>query len=580
MLKKIIICGCIALGLQSNPAFAVTEVVSGIPASLSAKDVQTYKKMFTYQRALKRKDAAAEIKNLSNKKLLMGHVVAARLLHPKTRSSYQDLKTWLARYHDHPQAWQIYKLAKKRAPKGAGLRKPSISRGASIAQYGDVDALHTPTSRAKPSAQRTKKLKELRKYRQRKQYTRAVKQLNRPYVKRLLGAETYFNVGLRLAQQMLNEGVFDKAISLVDQLIKIADFKHPKALWVKGLAYYQKGYFDLAGGSFREMVETLSTKRSRYYTKATYWAGRSYDKLGRRSMAKVFYTMAAQQPLSFYGMLASEKLGKKPDLDWKAPAIQEKHKKKIFADVGIRRAVALAQIGEHEMAQREFKAAYRRLPYGYDESLLAVALGLRLPSVAMTLARNLWERGQIYLAGLYPEPVWRPLQGFKVDRALLFSIARQESAFIPSVRSRAGARGLMQLMPATAKHIRDIQRRKRFSREELYTPAVSLQLGQDYLLKLDNDLDSNLIEMIAAYNAGPHNVQKWRKRGLNNHDPVLFIEKIPFSETRKYVKVVLANLWFYREKMYEQAPTRNIIIADEWPRRSVVYAALKNAQTQ
>lgn len=568
-----------ALGLEGPQAAAENGVSKGSGNTaarvLSDSDVQTYKKMFKLQRDMKRDAVVRLISKLDDKKILMGHLVAERLLHPRTRVPYDDLAYWLSRYHDHPQAWQIWRLANSRKPSGQTHRRPSINSVLTMAQYGSAEPAYQGGDRAAPSKARNEKLRELRRYRVRGAYSKSVTELKKKSVRKLLGGDTHMNVSLRLAQQMLNEGEFKNAVELAEHIEEVSPIDHPKALWIQGLAHYQMGSYETAGGIFREMTMNVSSKRSSYYTRSAYWAGRAYERLGRRSMAQVFFGMAAQSPLSFYGLLAHEELGTKPLLNWQKPYLNPDHEDKIFADEGIRRAIALTQIGEHEMAQHELKAAYSRIPYGYDESLLALALDLRLPAVSITLARNLLERGETYLAGLYPEPIWAPREGFLVDRALLFAIARQESAFVPNARSSAGARGLMQLMPATAKHIRDIQRKQRFSTHQLYEPAISLQLGQDYLMYLDKELSGNLLKMLAAYNAGPHNVGKWDDRGITEHDPVLFIERIPFSETRNYVKHVMANLWMYRQFGYGQSPTMANLANDIWPERSKAYAQLK-----
>ena len=557
---------------------AVKGLQEAPPQILSENDVKVYQEMFSLQRQLKRTQVVRLISQLDDKNILMGHLIAERLLHSRTKALYSDLQTWLSRYHDHPQAWRIWRLANSRQPKGQSHRKPSTNGLLSMAQYSNPDGEIETERDARPSRKRTSKLRELQRYRTSGQYNKSSAELQKKAVRNLLGEKTHTNVSLRLAQQMLNEGVFEEAIKLAEHIENVSSLMNPQALWIQGLAFYQLQEFEKAGGMFRKMSMNLTSKRSRYYTRSAFWAGRSYEKLGRRSMAQVFYGMAAQSPYSFYGLLAHEKLGTPPLLNWQEPYFNPEQRNDIFSDQGIKRAIALSQIGEHEMAQLEIKAAYSRIPYGYDESLLALALKLKLPSVALTLAQNLREQGQTYLVGLYPDAVWAPLSGFRLDKSLLYAIARQESAFMPSVRSSAGARGLMQIMPGTAKHIRDIQRRQRFSTGQLYDPAVSMELGQDYLEHLDETFSGNLLKMLAAYNAGPKNIEEWEERGITSHDPVMFIERIPFSETRKYVKVVMANLWLYRQYHYGQSPTMAFLAKDIWPERSKAYAQLQNTK--
>ncbi len=555
------------------------EVATGVPAILSDNDVKIYKKLFTLQRSLKRDDVVALIPKLDDKKVLMGHLVAERILHPKTKAPYVDMQNWLRKYHDHAQARTIYKIANSRRVAGNKHRRPSTGSTASIAQYSDPDYELKQSKKSGKQVRKTKarsqKLRQLKSFRINKKYDAAITQLSKRSTKKLLGEDTYNQVSLRLAQQMLNDGKFAKASQLAEDIFKQSSRPQPDALWISAFSAYQKKDLEKAASTFRQMAY-LVPPQSTQYARASFWAAKSYEELGRRSMARVFYNMAVQQPSSFYGMLAQESLGRSLLFRWDTPTINPAHKKTLLKDAGIRRVIALVQIGEHKLAQREMKASYSRIPYGLDESLLAMAIALKLPSVSLTLAKNLKERGQIYLTGLYPRPQWEPVGGFKVDKALLYSIIRQESGFVPKIKSHADARGLMQIMPRTAKHIRDVQKRARIPANKLYDPNVNMMLGQDYLMYLDNKLSGNLVQMIAAYNAGPGNVSKWRRNGLVGKDPLLFIERIPFEETRKYVMAVLSNLWVYRHYYYGEAPTMALVTKGMWPERAKAYAQLKD----
>ena len=239
-----------------------------------------------------------------------------------------------------------------------------------------------------------------------------------------------------------------------------------------------------------------------------------------------------------------------------------------MADPAIRRVIALAQIGEHDLAQQELKAAYERIPYDMDESLLALSIEMDLPATSMTLARNLKERNKEYIAGLYPHSrTWQPFGGFEVDQALMFAIMRQESAFNPSIRSHAGAMGLMQVMPGTADHVRQMQGKRPVLKAALNRPDFNMAISQYYIQHLQQEMGDNLVHIIASYNAGPGNVRKWIARnGVDaENDPLLFIESIPFEETRKYVMRVMSNLWVYRTYFYGETPTLTAMANNRWP---------------
>ncbi len=122
-----------------------------------------------------------------------------------------------------------------------------------------------------------------------------------------------------------------------------------------------------------------------------------------------------------------------------------------------------------------------------------------------------------------------------MDRALLFALMRQESRFDPTARSGAGARGLMQLMPATATYVADKLTTDMGRKPDLYEPETNVTLGQHYVRYLldQKGIENDLILTIAAYNAGPGNLESWRKKLSRIKDPVLFIESMPVRETRQ-----------------------------------------------
>lgn len=544
-------------------------VVDGIPAVLSENDVKTYKWMFDKQRRLQRKKVASRIKNLDDKKILMGNLVAERLLHPYKRATYADLKSWLSKYNDHAQAKSIYSVAKKRKPKNGGYLPQPRNKKLSLARYGNPDdLLKTSNEKVKKTKKRRNLLSRLKRYRVKGQFEKALATLAKSSTRKTLGSETWYQVSLKLSRSLLNSGFYEEAERLSSKVAAESPNHRPNALWISGFSAYRQGKSDEAVKDLRRLVYTVPNNSS-HYARAAFWTARIYDEQKRPSMANVFMNMAAQDKLSFYGQMAIEKLQKASPYAWKAPKLNDKHMKRLMAEPAIKRVIALVQINEHALAQRELKAAYANIPYDMDETLLAFSTELNLPGASMTLARNLLERDKDYLEGLYPySDVWTPYGGYKVSRALMNAIARQESAFDPLIESRAGARGLMQVMPSTAKYIRAKQGKRPYSKASLNNPKLSLKLGQQYLGMLDERLNGNLIYMIAGYNAGPGNVEKWLKKDASiAADPALFIESIPFTETRKYVTKVMSNFWMYQHRFQEETPTLTAMAQNQWPGR-------------
>jgi len=190
------------------------------------------------------------------------------------------------------------------------------------------------------------------------------------------------------------------------------------------------------------------------------------------------------------------------------------------------------------------------------------------------LDNRLFPNGGGYDGAAYPVPAWLPNGGFKIDRALIYALVRQESRFNPKAKSWAGARGLMQLMPRTASFVARDRRFHRHSnkRRTLFKPEVNLALGQKYIeiLLADKKIKGNLFLMAAAWNGGPGNLNKWRRKTKYMNDPLFFIESIPSRETRIFIEKVVSNLWAYRNRLGQPTPSLDTIAAGRWP----VYTAL------
>ena len=187
-------------------------------------------------------------------------------------------------------------------------------------------------------------------------------------------------------------------------------------------------------------------------------------------------------------------------------------------------------------------------------------------------------QGGLYDAALYPVSPWKPQGGYKVDRALIYALIRQESKFNPAAQSHSGATGLMQLMPATATFIsghRDY--RSREGQYNLKEPQLNLDIGQQYVENLlyQDHIDTELFSMVIAYNAGPGNLKKWKDAYRNmRNDPLLFVEMIPMRETRAFVERVMANYWIYRLRMEQPTPSLDAVTEGHWAR----YVQLDNVK--
>jgi soluble lytic murein transglycosylase-like protein len=189
-----------------------------------------------------------------------------------------------------------------------------------------------------------------------------------------------------------------------------------------------------------------------------------------------------------------------------------------------------------------------------------------MPALSLRLGHDLADLdGRRHDAALFPVPRWQPTSGFQVEPALVYALMRQESGFNPKATSRAGASGLMQLMPATAAVMDDT--RKKLPAEKLLDPVTNMELGQRYIRHLleQDVVQGDLIRLAAAYNGGPGNLSRWQRAGEAQADALLYIEALPAAETRQFITRVLVNYWMYAERLGQAAPSLDAIARGEWP---------------
>ncbi|ACS84375.1 murein transglycosylase [Musicola paradisiaca] len=186
-------------------------------------------------------------------------------------------------------------------------------------------------------------------------------------------------------------------------------------------------------------------------------------------------------------------------------------------------------------------------------------------SVQATIVAKLWDNLEERFPLAWNDEFRQATQGKGISQSYAMAIARQESAWNPQARSSVGAAGLMQLMPATAQHTAQMFNVTSYSdSSQLLDPQMNIQLGSSYLEYVYQSFGQNRILASAAYNAGPSRVSTWLKNSEGRIDAVAFVESIPFSETRGYVKNVLAYDVFYRNLL--SRPTQ-LMTDSEWRRR-------------
>lgn len=337
----------------------------------------------------------------------------------------------------------------------------------------------------------------------------------------------------------------------------------PQAAWVSGLASWRLGDCEAASRAFQQVVRLAQQRELR--AGGYYWAARSEQACRRpRSVEPLLKAAAntAEGPESFYGLLARETLGMgtklpvDPFVGFDPPVEQ-------YANV--RRAMELVRIGEIGLAEEMLRHQAKIGAPSEHHALIQLAKKLDLPAAQMWLANNGQWGARSDAADRYPNPKWNPLNGWRVDPALAYGHIVQESSFRRAAVSHAGAVGLMQVVPGTAQMI-SRNRGVPYSRAALTDPTYNLEFGQCFLemMRGSSATAGQLPRVIASYNAGPLPVARWAR--INDKgDPLLWIESIPYWETRYYVPAVLRNMWVYQGLNNEQTTTLKMMAEHRWP---------------
>jgi soluble lytic murein transglycosylase-like protein len=331
------------------------------------------------------------------------------------------------------------------------------------------------------------------------------------------------------------------------------------AAWVSGLASWRLGDCTAAGVRFREVAG--GARESEMVAAAYYWAARAAQSCRQPEAVAPLLRAAARSPESFYGLIARETLG----MITRLPAPSPADTASVEALPNVRRAEALAAIGERGLAEEALRHQARIGRPQDQRALIAVAQRLDLPGAQYWLATNGLPGVSVEAAARYPRPRWTPQNGWRVDPALAYGHIIQESNFRSTAVSQAGAVGLMQVRPGTAG---DTARARgtAFDPAYLTDPTVNIDYGQAFieLLRTNPATRGQLPRVIAAYNAGPLPVDRWN--AINDKgDPLLWIESIPYWETRYYVPAVMRNMWVYQGLAGAEQPSLLALAQHKWP---------------
>ena len=355
-----------------------------------------------------------------------------------------------------------------------------------------------------------------------------------------------------LARRALEKGEYKLAYEITANHHLMEGFEFSQAEWLLGwldLRFLQKT--DHAHKHFTLLYDKVKFPVSK--SRAAYWLGRACDELKRPEEAQGWYQKAAAFPTTFYGQLAAQKIPAVNRVAPQAPTIDAMTEKIFNADTRVEAIRLLTKAKMRDEAKPLFDALLAEADTPANYALIAMlAKETKMNQYAVQAGKNLSQNyGVALMDEGYPTP---PIPAaVSIDKSLVYSIIRQESLFDTKAQSPAGARGLMQLMPATAKSIAK-RLKLPFSVDRLTSdPDYNMIIGSAYFQHLLDEYEGSLVLSIATYNAGPGNTGEWIDLFGDPRDPktdiVDWIEMMPFYETRNYVQRVMENNYVYQERL-------------------------------
>ncbi|WOF44853.1 lytic transglycosylase domain-containing protein [Sphingopyxis indica] len=337
--------------------------------------------------------------------------------------------------------------------------------------------------------------------------------------------------------------------------------------WVEGLASWRTGDYRGALLAFDRVAREAPDSELR--AAGYYWSARAAIAVGQPELVQPRLRAAAANQETLYGLLALETLGEEPKSQREDLRPDRSAWRALEKQPNVRAAMALAEIGEDGYAGEALRHQAKIGDPRQHEQLIGISEALSLPETQLWLAHNTPQGRRLAASTRYPQPNWQPAGGWKVDPALVFAHTLQESRFQRAAVSPAGAYGLMQVRPGTAGDIARWDGDKiKAALSDLKTPEVNMDLGQRYLQYLSRESATGglLPKVIAAYNAGPAPVARWETEVHDNNDPLLYMESIPYWETRGYVGTVLRNYWMYEAQQGKPSDSRAALAQGKWPR--------------
>ena len=567
MTRYILLAAALAALLAPAAGYADADLpgtgpVAGIsPRVLSAEDVRRYQEIFADEAGGRFAEGRALIASLSDRSL-MGYVEAEHYLSPYLKHPpVADLAQWLDEYADLPVAERIRALAEERERHRrhkvplAGVE--GIPARPVASYYEETDRVAEPplVSDAARAAQLAidsdVKLD---------QPAAAEIVLQQLVAQNIAPPSDIARLTHRVAASYLAEGQDDDASRIASEVTGLDRDAAPLLDWVNGLAAYRQKKFTDAAPWFEHLAQNGAVPG---WTRSAgaFWAARAHLAAGDPLPVVSLLSAAAREQPTFYGLLAERLLGQESPDQFSDPTLDETSFEELMHIPAAHRAVALWQVGHTDGVEAEMRRAFAAMDLHDSAAFAALSRRLGLPGLELSASEAEAGRGEL-LTGLFPVPKYTPPGGYHIDPCLVLAFARVESRFQSKAVSTAGARGVMQLMPGTAQLVDGTTPEK----SQLNDPAYNLGLGERYLQSLIDQTNGNLFQLAAAYNAGPNALARWlTTRPEITGDPLLFVESIPYPETRSYIKYVMTWYWMYAKRTKQSAPTLDETAAGQWP---------------
>ncbi len=538
-------------------------LAADLPQILTDVDASLYAQVFALQDKEKI-NTAINVQSQIADPLLMSEVLYQRYISDTYRTRGKEIATWMEKYYDMPGATRMEKLAKI---KQATVRKARVPNTISGSESIETAQSETWTAK-KYSGSAEKKINEFKRA-IRTGSTKVAREIleNKSFKKKLTESD-YGRLAGRLSFIYYTNGEMELAKKWG---FVASDANSEYGLWAMGLLYFKEENYAESQKYFSRILDLPQINNARK-TEAAFWAGRAADFKGDREVAKKYWRIAATHPMAFYGALSATMLGQTPEYEFFEQDVSDEDFDELRETKYGRVALALLQIGRKDRAEEYLK--YLITSKSSDRLLHAVnsvASAYGLPRVSIQSASVIKDRGileiddDIIYSAQYPLPDWEPLGGWSIDRALLLAITKQESNFRVSAKSGAGANGVMQLMPSTAKRVARANKLD-ITQMDMSNPEHNMFLGQQYIVDLlgHDRVENSIIKMLAAYNAGMGTMVKFEK-SFYTYDPLLYIESFPAYETRSYIKRVMSNLWLYRARLNQPLTSMEELANGNWP---------------